>query len=140
MLTVHKGFARAILNGEKTIEVRTRIPYELNIGDVLLFCQSENGNNVSLQAYVCGIIKTTPDILFKYFFRQLQINSIAYDEYTKASLWVYGIMLSDVEPLNCPTSLLGVDRNPQWFRRVNTRKYETQTNCNENPKLMWHKF
>lgn len=140
MLTAHKGFIRSILDGEKTVEVRTRIPYELNVGDVLLFCQSGNGNNVSLRAYVGGIIKTTPGILFENFYRQIQLNYLAFDDYTKIAPWVYGIMLSSVEPMTCPTSLFGIDKNPQWFRRVNSRFYEQRTQINDTSILTWNKI
>lgn len=137
MITVHKGFICSILEGDKTLEIRTRIPHSLNIGDVLLICQSGNGNNVSIRAYVGGIIKTTPGIMFGNFFKQIQLNCLAYDDFTKGSLWVYGIMLSDVKPFDCPTSLLGIDKNPQWFRRVSTRLFEKQCDYKEPFTLLW---
>ena len=120
MITVHKGFVKSYLEGEKDIELRTRVPKALQPGDIIVVTQSGTHNKVVLQMLVLSVIKLGPGEMFAKYWRGIQVNYLAYDEYTRKHEWVYGIRVKDVAKMEeeLHTSDFGISKAPQWFRKV----------------------
>jgi predicted transcriptional regulator len=120
MITVHKGFVKSFLEGEKDIELRTRIPKDLQPGDDILVAQAGSGNKVVLHLMVWRIHKLSPAEMFRKYWKGIQVNYLAYEDYTKGHEVVYGIQTCFAVPVkgNLHTSDFGIDKAPQWFREV----------------------
>ena len=120
MITVHKGFVKSFLEGEKDIELRTRVPKALRPGDIVLVAQSGTHNKVVLRMSVLSVIKLTPSEMFERYYKGIQLNYLAYEDYTKGRQWVYGIRVKNVAKMEgeLHTSDFGIKTAPQWFRHV----------------------
>lgn len=120
MITVHKGFVKSFLEGEKDIELRTSIPKELKEGDDILVAQAGSGNKVVLHLMVWRIHKLSPAEMFRKYWKGIQLNYLAYKDYTNSHEWVYGIQTCFAVPVkgDLHTSDFGIDKAPQWFREV----------------------
>lgn len=120
MITLHKGFVKSFLEGEKDIELRTRVPKALRPGDIIVVAQSGTHNKVVMRMSVLSVIKLTPDEMFDKYWKGIQLNYLAYDEYTRKHEWVYGIRTYNVVKFDeeLHTSDFGIDKAPQWFREV----------------------
>jgi len=120
MITVHKGFVKSFLEGEKDIELRTRIPKDLQPGDDIVVAQAGSGNKVVLHMMVWRVHKLSPDEMFRRFHRNIQVNHLAYENYTKGHEWMYGIQCCCIVPTKreVHTSDFGIEKAPQWFRKV----------------------
>ena len=120
MITVHKSFVKSFLEGEKDIELRTRVPKALRPGDIIVVAQSGTHNKVVMRMSVMSVIKLGPGEMFAKYWRGIQLNYLAYDEYTRKHEWVYGIRTYNVVKFDeeLHTSDFGIDKAPQWFREV----------------------
>lgn len=126
MITLHKGFVKSFLEGEKDIELRTRVPKALQPGDIIVVAQSGTHNKVVMRMSVMSVIKLGPGEMFAKYWRGIQLNYLAYHDYTKGHEWVYGIRMCDVAKVEgeLHTSDFGIKKAPQWFREVKVRKHE----------------
>lgn len=117
---MHKGFVKSFLAGEKDIELRTRVPKALRPGDIIVVAQSGTHNKVVLRMSVLSVIKLGPGEMFAKYWKGIQLNYLAYDEYTRKHEWVYGIRTYNVVKFDeeLHTSDFGIDKAPQWFREV----------------------
>ncbi len=54
----------------------------------------------------------------------IQLNYLAYEDYTNGREWVYGIRVYHVAKMNeeLHTSDFGIEKAPQWFREVKETK------------------
>ena len=120
MITLHKGFVKSFLAGEKDIELRTRVPKELRPGDIVLVVQAGTHNKVVMRMSVMSVIKLSPAEMFRTHYKGIQLNYLAYHDYTKGHEWVYGIRVYDVKKMEgeLHTSDFGIKTAPQWFRMV----------------------
>lgn len=120
IITLHKQWVKYFLSGEKRIELRTRVPKALQPDDVIVVAQSGTHNRVVIRMTVASIIKLSPDDMFDKYAKDIQVNYLAYNDYTKGRDYVYGIEVCDVVKMNGElyTSDFGVDKAPQWFRKV----------------------
>lgn len=120
MITLHKGFVKSFLEGEKDIELRTRVPKALRPGDIIIVAQSGTHNKVVMRMSVLSVIKLTPDEMFDKYWKGMQLNYLAYEDYTRNREWVYGIRTYHVVKFDeeLHTKDFGIERAPQWFREV----------------------
>lgn len=120
MITLHKGFVKSFLAGEKDIELRTRVPKALRPGDIIVVAQSGTHNKVVMRMSVMSVIKLGPGEMFAKYWKGIQLNYIAYNEYTRMHEWVYGIRTYHVVKFDeeLHTSDFGINKAPQWFRKV----------------------
>lgn len=120
MITLHKDFVKSFLAGEKDIELRTRVPKALQPGDIIVVAQSGTHNKVVMRMSVLSIIKLGPGEMFRLYWKGIQLNYIAYNDYTRKHEWVYGIRVKDVVKMEgeLHTSDFGINKAPQWFREV----------------------
>lgn len=126
MITIHKGFVKSFLAGEKGIELRTRVPKALRPGDIIIVAQSGTHNKVVMRMSVLSVIKLQPSEMFERYGKDIQLNYLAYEDYTKGRQWVYGIRVYHVVKFDeeLHTTDFGIERAPQWFREVkNGGKY-----------------
>lgn len=126
MITLHKGFVKSFLEGEKDIELRTRVPKALCPGDIVLVAQAGTHNKVVMRMSVLSVIKLEPEEMFTKYWRGIQVNYLAYHDYTKGREWVYGIRVYHVVKMEgeLHTSDFGIKTAPQWFKEVkNGGKY-----------------
>ena len=124
MITLHKGFVKSFLEGEKDIELRTRVPKARRPGDIIVVAQSGTHNKVVMRMSVLSVIKLQPSEMFERYGKGIQLNYLAYEDYTKGRQWVYGIRVYHVTKMNeeLHTSDFGIKRAPQWFREVKETK------------------
>ena len=120
MITVHKGFIKSFLEGEKDIELRTRVPKALRPGDIVLVAQSGTHNKVVMRMSVLSVIKLSPAEMFRKHWKGIQLNYLAYHDYTTGHEWVYGIRVYHVARFEkeLHASDFGINKAPQWFRKV----------------------
>lgn len=120
MITLHKDFVKSFLAGEKDIELRTRVPKALQPGDIIVVAQSGTHNKVVMRMSVLSVIKLGPGEMFRLYWKGIQLNYIAYNDYTRKHEWVYGIRVKDVVKMEgeLHTSDFGINKAPQWFREV----------------------
>lgn len=120
MITLHKGFVKSFLEGEKDIELRTRVPKALQRGDIIVVAQSGTHNKVVMQMSVLSVIKLQPSEMFERYGKEIQLNYLAYEDYTKGHQCVYGIRVYHVAEMagELHTSDFGIEKAPQWFREV----------------------
>ena len=125
MITLHKQFVKSFLEGEKEIELRTRVPKKLQKDDIIVVAQSGTHNKVVMKMSVLSVIKLSPTEMFERYYRSIQVNYLAYKNYTKAREWVYGIKTCNVKKLDegLHTSDFGIKKAPQWFRKVSLVEY-----------------
>lgn len=117
---MHKGFVKSFLAGEKDIELRTRVPKALRPGDIVLVAQAGTHNKVVMRMSVLSVMKLSPAEMFRLHYKGIQLNYLAYNDYTKGREWVYGIRTYHVEKMEgeLNTSDFGIKTAPQWFRHV----------------------
>lgn len=120
MITIHKGFVKSFLAGEKDIELRTRVPKALRPGDIIVVAQSGTHNKVVMRMSVLSVIKLSPSEMFERYGKDIQLNYLAYEDYTKGRQWVYGIRTYHVAEMagELHTTDFGIKTAPQWFREV----------------------
>lgn len=120
MITLHKGFVKSFLGGEKKVELRTRVPKGLHSGDTIVVAQSGTHNKVVMRMSVLSVVKLSPSEMFENYGKEIQINYLAFDDYTKNRKWVYGIKTYNVVEFSeeMHTADFGIERAPQWFREV----------------------
>lgn len=120
MITILKGFVKLFLSGEKDMELRTRIPQGLQSGDTLIVAQSGTHNRVVMRMKVLSIVKLSPDEMFDKHYKNIQLNYLAYADYTRGRQWVYGICVYNVFEYSKElyTTDFGIKYVPQWFRIV----------------------
>ncbi len=111
---------KSFLEGEKDIELRTRVPKALRPGDIIVVAQSGTHNKVVMRMSVLSVIKLGPEEMFDKYWRGIQVNYLAYHDYTKGREWVYGIRVKNVAKMEreLHTSDFGINKAPQWFREV----------------------
>lgn len=125
MITLETAFVHAVKNGEKTIEVRTRIPKKLSSGDILLIAQKSSHGRVALRCRVAHILAIDPEILFRDYGHLLGCSHEYYNLYTSGHDIVYGIVLTEIFefPEIITTQSFDIDRAPQWFTFVSPARY-----------------
>ncbi len=117
MITLEKKYCDAILEGRKTIEVRTRIPRALVPGDYVVVVEKGTKGRVVFSFDIDCLITSTPDLLWKNYKGTMAIDEIDYLAYTKGKYRVYGLCVRKVYKYTVDLTMedFGVYRAPQWF-------------------------
>lgn len=117
IVTLHRQFIKSILSGDKTLEVRTRIPKSLRVGDRIYCVEAGSHGKIRLCFTVSDIVSTDPEMLWDSYAGRIQVNYLAYSEYFKGRTQAFGIGISNVTPLkNRDTDFI-----PQWFKKINDK-------------------
>lgn len=120
MITLEEKYCKAILEGRKEFELRTRIPQNLAAGDAILVCKKGSKGLVPFFFVVDAIAVCSPRDVWCVHHHQLAIDVKDYLEYTKGRSLVYGLHVRYVyrydHELNI--SVFWVQKPPQWFTQV----------------------
>lgn len=105
------------MSGEKTIEVRTRIPLHLDVGSVIYLGETGSHGNVIGQAICENFIIGTPDYLYRCYGKHTAIDPVTYKAYTSDHEVVIYIFLKYAFRYEKPRciSLFGRRTLPQSF-------------------------
>lgn len=120
MITLEEKYCKAILDGRKKIEVRTRIPKALTPGDAVLVCMKGSKGKVPFYFTVDAIICCSPRLLWFSCHNQLAIDERDYLEYIKGHSRMYGLRIRQVYQYipDEDISTFRVNKAPQWFTCV----------------------
>ena len=126
LFSIKPPYAKLILEGSKTIELRTKIP-KLQKGDILVFYESSPVKKITFTAEVDEVIITKPEMLWDQHHPTLGLSKQSFDSYFKNHELAYGIKLSKVTAIQ-PTPLDSIfgkeQRPPQSFRYLSSDEYE----------------
>lgn len=120
MITLEKKYCKAILEGRKKIEVRTRIPRTIVAGDFVLVCMKGSKGRVPFYFVVDIAAAFSPRVLWIFNHQQLAIDEKDYLEYTKGKKIVYGLRIRHVYRFYHEMNIsdFGLLKAPQWFTQV----------------------
>lgn len=126
LFSIKPPYAKLILEGSKTIELRTKIP-KLQKGDVLVFYESSPVKMITFTAEVDIVIIAKPEILWNQYHASLGLSKQSYDSYFKNRELAYGIILqkaSAIQPTPLDSILGKGQRPPQSFVYLSSDEYE----------------
>lgn len=117
VISLHKHFVKSFLEGDKKVEVRTRVPSALRPGDWLYVIQTNSGGRVVMKLRVQTVWRMSPTLLWDCVSHLIQVNYLAYSDYFKGKSVAYGILIDEVVPIvdEVYREDLGLNRTPQWF-------------------------
>lgn len=120
MISLHKGYVESFKSGEKTIEVRTRIPVGLWPDDTIYAVQTGTNGSIVLEMKVRRVIRMNPDLLYRLYQEKIQLNYLAFSDYFKGRELAFGIEMKEVKSLDGSISCrdMGVKKAPQWFSAI----------------------
>ena len=95
LISIRPNFAEAILTGEKTVEIRRRIP-ALEIGTRLWIYATRPLGAIVGTAMVEKVIEGTPTELWETCMDQIALGQCEYDEYFAGTDRALGIVLSEI--------------------------------------------
>ena len=116
-ITVEPGYAEAIAKGQKQIELRTRIPRGLKMGDIIVVCVKGAGGRVACWFEVGDVLCLLPATMWYRYGSALYIDWFDYWDYVGEREHVYGIVIRCVFTTGKPLNIrqFGLERAPQWF-------------------------
>jgi predicted transcriptional regulator len=120
MITVRPPFSRWLVEGIKTMEIRTRIPNELDIDDYVYVVEAASGGKVIGSFIVKKIIIAHPWFLAKPYYKQHRIPYEMFVDYVGKREEICAIELELSCVLNSMATFkdYGLSRAPQWFAKL----------------------
>lgn len=120
MITLEEKYCKAILDGRKKIELRTRIPKALTSEDSVLVCMKGSKGKVPFYFTIDSIICCSPRIMWFTCHNQLSIDEKDYLEYIKGRSRLYGLRIGHVYQYFNEVNITDfrVSKAPQWFTAV----------------------
>ncbi len=120
ILPIHPVHVENIFSGLKTIEVRRKIPNQLQEGSLVLIYSTAPIKRVTGKFTVTRIVKRDVERLWKTVKSDVCVSQAAFDKYFSGKPEGYGIFFSTVHQFSKPLSLsaLGIKRPPQSFQYV----------------------
>lgn len=121
MISLKEEFANAIVEHRKFVELRTRVPSSIEVGDYVFACVAGSGGMVKLGFQVCEIIASRPSWVWSKYGNELAIDREAFDLYVEGRSIVYGLRWGYIVYRERPWWLeeFGLLHSPRWFSRVN---------------------
>ena len=95
LISIRPNFAKAILAGKKTVEIRRRIP-ALEVGTRLWIYATQPLGAIVGTAIVERVIESTPTELWETCMDQIALRQCEYDEYFEGTDRALGIFLSKI--------------------------------------------
>lgn len=119
-ITIKNPFARWIGEGKKTMELRTRIPNELDIGSSILIVEADNNGKLIGIFEVEEIICAHPIFLGKPYYYQHRVPIELFEKYVGDRDEIYGIKLKKKKIFRYAHYCfeVGIKKSPQWFTEV----------------------
>lgn len=124
MITVRPPFSRWLVEGKKTMEIRTRIPKDLCIGDFVYVVEAASGGKVIGCFLVGKLIIAHPVFLANPYYSQHRVPFEMFCEYVGSREEVFGICLKLLKKAKVLTNIsdFGLSRPPQWFTKIDENK------------------
>lgn len=119
-ISLHKQYVKSFLEGDKKVEVRTRIPLSLRAGDWIYVIQQNSGGRVVMKMRVSAVLRMSPQMLWECREHEIQVNYLAYRDYFRGRSVAYGLVMDEVVPITEEVyrEELGLNGSPQWFAYV----------------------
>lgn len=120
VISLHKQYVKSFIEGDKKVEVRTRIPLALRTGDWIYVIQKNSGGKVVMKMRVLAVLRMSPEMLWERRAHEIQVNYLAYRDYFRGREIAYGIVMDEVVPITEEVyrEELGLNGTPQWFACV----------------------
>lgn len=119
-VSLKQKYAERILDGRKTIEIRTRLPKFLSKGDKIFVCTSGSCGQIRFSFRVRRKIFVDPEIAWKYYKYQMCISRVDYEKYIGGRSFVWLVEIEGLQVYNPPHNIteLNIKRPPMWFTFV----------------------
>lgn len=116
-ITVEPRYAEAIAEGRKLVELRTRIPRELKVRDVIVVCVKGTGGRVACWFEVGDILYLSPVTMWSRYSSVLCIDWHDYWDYLGERGFVFGLVVRSVfsSGKSLDVRMFGLKCAPQWF-------------------------
>lgn len=95
LISIRPNYAEAILSGDKTVEIRRRIP-AIDVGTRLWIYATHPVRAVVGSAVVVEVIEGSPDQLWESYMDRIAVAQCEYDEYFSGKDRAFGIALSHI--------------------------------------------
>lgn len=125
-LSVKPKYAKAILSGRKTVELRRTRPQELRQGSLIVLYASSPVKAVLGTAHVESIVATSPESLWSLVKNSAGVTREEFDLYFRGAAEAVGIFIESPATAPAPYELSAIRRDwpdfhpPQAFRYLRT--------------------
>jgi len=126
LLSIKPIYAKKIINGQKTVELRKRIPKSLNKGDRIVLYVSSPYKEICGSFTVGGIIRDEIKKLWVKIKENACISKQEFENYFSTNDYGYGILIDRYQNFSKPISLAEIKNNndtfivPQSYRYIKT--------------------
>lgn len=120
MITVRPPFSRWLVEGKKTMEIRTRIPKDLCIDDFIYVVEAESGGKVVGAFLVKEIFIGHPCFIAKPYYNQHKVPYEMFCKYvgTREKICALKLELRHIPTFMVNVKDYGLTRAPQWFTKL----------------------
>lgn len=122
LISIRPRFARQILDGSKTVELRRRAP-RLERGDEVLVYETSPTKAIVGWAAVKAIETTTPKVLWARVKAEAGVTRREFNEYFEGAATATAIYLSAASPLKAPIELEVIRVRWPWLRPPQSYRY-----------------
>jgi len=126
LMSIKPIYAEKIKNGEKTIELRKKIP-NVKEDDIIIFYESNPVKRITMSCVIRSIITLEPEQMWELYHDQMGIERERFDHYFVNSIKAYGIVLKDIKRIKAEemkTLFSWMKHPPQSFRYVSEEDYQ----------------
>ncbi|MDR3627423.1 MAG: ASCH domain-containing protein [Ignavibacteriaceae bacterium] len=127
LLSIKPIYANKIFNGEKTIELRKKLPKNLRKGNLVLVYVSSPKKHLYGAFTVKNIIESDPDHLWRKVYKKACIDKKVFDKYYESIDVGYGIVIDRYWKLSSPISLKEIKNHDETFNIPQSFRYIKET-------------
>lgn len=130
MISLKKKYVDAFLSGKKRVEIRTRLPKNICMGDIVLCAESGSNGQVVFWFEVSKVYRGSPLFLWEQYHRYLCIELDDYLAYANGRKTIWGLYVEKIKkiPQGVTIADFGLSKSPQWFTSIQT----------DNKKILKH--
>lgn len=120
MITVRQPYVRMLVSGEKTMEIRTRVPSSLWIGDTIYIIEAGTFGRIAGAFIVKKKMRYSVFFLCNWKEKEHKVPAEKIVSYAGNRTHLYGITLEKVNSKILPSniSVFGKKKAPQWFTKI----------------------
>lgn len=120
IITVHQPYVRMLVNGEKTMELRTRVPKSLHLGDTIYIVEAGSSGSIAGGFIVKRIMRYGVYFLCSVLAGDHKVPAEKIFSYAGGRKRLVGISLVKLNSEIFPTNIsdFGLKRAPQWFTKI----------------------
>jgi predicted transcriptional regulator len=132
IMSIHPEYAKKILEGKKTVEIRRKFSKKWKGFKVKLYSTSPIKSLIG-EAIIDDIVIGKPDFVWERFGTCISITKEEFDKYVKSANEIYAIVLNDVHPFKIEIPL------SQISHLTNSDLKPPQSYCNLKNNKSWSK-